>query len=98
MPLPNGTRIRERREELDIDQSELAERLAISRGYLRNIEGGHDPIKNQLGHRIARALAISFDEVMGPGDGVPEEPPKQPKPPPTPPKRTERTTSPRRAA
>jgi len=100
MPLPNGSRIRARREELDLRPAQLAERLGISAGYLRNIESGHDPIRNEVGHRIARALAISFEDVMGTNDGVPDEPPKQPKPQKAPPKRqgTERTTGPRRAA
>lgn len=98
MPLPNGSRIRARREELDLRPAQLAEHLGISAGYLRNIESGHDPIRNEVGHRIARALAISFAEVMGTNDGVPDEPPKQPKPQKAPPKRQEPAKGPRRAA
>lgn len=103
MPFPNGARIRERREELDLSTGELADRLGISQGFLRNIEGGHDPASNRVLHRIARHLAVSVDELMrtSGGEGIPDPPPPQPKNLPThPPKRQDSEggkTGPRRA-
>lgn len=101
MPLLNGHRIRERRDELDLTPAQLAERLGISKGYLRNIENGSDQCSGRVMHRMARELALPTSEIQANNDGVPDEPPKQPKNEPkgTPRRQdTERTKGPRRNA
>lgn len=58
-----GARIRARRRELDISTRVLAERVQISEGSLRNIEGsGHGPGLRLLA-RICRELALPFGEM-----------------------------------
>ena len=63
MAVTNGARIRERRDELDVTPAQLAERLGISKGYLRNIENGNAKPARRVIHRIARELGISVAEL-----------------------------------
>lgn len=99
--LLNAKRIRERRDERDLSNKELAGALGISELYLRNVLSGSDKPGSRLVHRIGRVLGLSFDEVTAAktNDGVPDEPPKQPTGPKRPPKRadTEKTNGPKRA-
>lgn len=60
--MPN--RIRDRREELELTQAELAKKLKISISYLSKIENEKTPINVKLAIRIARALRTTVEEIF----------------------------------
>jgi len=60
--LPN--RIRERREQLGLTQTELANKLKLSISYLSKIENEKTPINVKLAIRIARALKTTVEEIF----------------------------------
>lgn len=78
--LLNAKRIRERRDERDLSNKELAGALGISELYLRNVLSGSDKPGSRLVHRIGRVLGLTYEEVTAAttNDGVPDGPPKQP--------------------
>lgn len=59
-----GFRIGERRRELNIKQSELAEMLNVSAKYISNIETGKKHLSLDLLAKITIALNASFDYFM----------------------------------
>lgn len=93
----NGDRIRERRDELDWSPDDLAERMKLKPGSLRNILNGSDPASRRVVYRFARVLALPLSEILA--ATYPDEPPKQPDRPKAPPRRQEKeqTTAPKRA-
>ncbi|MEC3975104.1 helix-turn-helix domain-containing protein [Amycolatopsis sp. H20-H5] len=101
MPAVNHPRLVDRRDELDLSNPELADRMGISKGYLENILYGVDEPSMRVIHRFTRVLGLGLHEVRRTPDGDPSGPPKQPPTSPAgPPKRgtTEKKTGPRRAA
>jgi transcriptional regulator with XRE-family HTH domain len=93
MAVTNGARIRERRDELDITPAQLAERLGISKGYLRNIENGNAKPARRVVHRIARELAIPVAELEAEKKDECKDEPTHP----TRRQDTEKTSGPKRA-
>jgi transcriptional regulator with XRE-family HTH domain len=83
MPPVNASRLRDRRDELDLSNADLADRLDIAQGYAENILYGTDAPSMRVVYRLSRALALPVDEILA-GDrtpqGDPSEPPQQPKP------------------
>lgn len=59
-----GERVKTRRRELRLTQSELSERLHISRVHLANIEAGSRRTYIFLLARIAEALEASLEQLM----------------------------------
>ncbi len=59
-----GFRIGERRRELGIKQSELAEMIGVSTKYISNIETGKKHLSLDLLAKITVALHITFDFFM----------------------------------
>ena len=53
------------REHRGLKQSELAERLDVSKGYLSQIESGKKNGAVNLYHKISRVLEVSLDELIG---------------------------------
>ncbi len=53
------------REHRGLKQSELAERLDVSKGYLSQIESGKKDGAVNLYRKISRALEVSLDELIG---------------------------------
>lgn len=67
--LPTGTRIRERRQERGLRQSELAASVGISPSYLNLIEHGRRRIAGKLLADLARALDLDPVALGEGGDG-----------------------------
>ncbi|HVG49209.1 MAG TPA: helix-turn-helix domain-containing protein [Rubellimicrobium sp.] len=67
--LPTGTRIRERRQERGLRQSELAASVGISPSYLNLIEHGRRRIAGKLLADLARALDLNPAALGEGGDG-----------------------------
>lgn len=63
---PIGERIRQARKELNISQTELAERADISVPYLSKIEMGKSDFGVSVLIRISEALQISTDKLLRP--------------------------------
>ena len=61
--VPIGERIKQARKELDISQTELAERADISVPYLSKIEMGKSDFGVSVLIRISEALQISTDKL-----------------------------------
>ena len=64
--VPIGERIRQARKELDISQTELAERANISVPYLSKIEMGKSDFGVSVLIRISEALKVSTDNLLRP--------------------------------
>ena len=60
-----GSRIRQRRREIGVTQTELARRVEISASYLNLIEWNKRPIAGALLRRIAEALDFAPEELDG---------------------------------
>lgn len=60
-----GTRIRQRRREIGINQADLARSVGISPSYLNLIEWNKRRIAGTLLRKIADALGLSLDELAG---------------------------------
>lgn len=60
-----GARIRQRRREIGVTQSELARRIGISASYLNLIEWNKRRIAGSLLRKTADALALPLDELDG---------------------------------
>lgn len=58
-----GTRVRERRQKLGLDQSELARRSGLSRPFLTQIETGRRSPSLSAFRRLAEALQCSLDDL-----------------------------------
>ncbi|WP_158303226.1 helix-turn-helix domain-containing protein [Prauserella endophytica] len=100
-------RLRNRRDELDLTNAEVAQQADISPGYAENIMCGADKPSRRLIFRLARVLKMPADEIdpeinagKRTSQGDPSEPPNQPKNEPTrPPRRQDHeneTKGPRR--
>ena len=63
---PIGARIKEARKELEITQTELAEKANISVPYLSKIEMGKSDFSISVLIRISEALQISTDRLLRP--------------------------------
>ena len=73
MELPTPQDIRERRTELELTQSELADRAGVSQPLIARIEGGDvDPRLSTL-RRIVEALEESEGDIVRAGDLMHEE-------------------------
>jgi transcriptional regulator with XRE-family HTH domain len=72
--------LRERRDELDLSNAELAEQVELSVGYVGNILYGTDQPHRRVLHRLARVLGLTVvdGDVRRPPEGDPSEPPEQP--------------------
>ncbi len=61
-----GTKIRQRREQLDLSQQELARLLGMTQARISEIESGARPNVNLNNLRnLARALGVSADYLIG---------------------------------
>ena len=58
-----GRRIKQRRKELKISQSEFAEKLGISNNHLSAIENGHEKPSFDLFIRICEELKVTSDAL-----------------------------------
>jgi transcriptional regulator with XRE-family HTH domain len=89
MPKLNA-RFQQLRKEADWSTDELAEMLGLADGSLRNVECGREPMGDRRIHRACRLFAaqlgrpVTYNELVGASDGVPDEPPPHPKPAPKP--------------
>ena len=59
-----GRRIRDRRKDLGWTQEQLAERAAMSKGFLSDLENGKSSVGADILLDIARALSCSLDYLM----------------------------------
>lgn len=59
-----GVILRDRRKELKMTQSELAEKIGTARSYIARIERGETDMQLSSFLRIARALKIEFSPVF----------------------------------
>lgn len=90
MPPVNTERLRDRRDELDLSNADLAGRMEMSESYLRNILCGADEPSKRLIYRFSRVLDLPVEDIEAiKPQGDPSEPPDQPKVPKPPPKRKE---------
>lgn len=64
--VPIGERIKQARKELDMSQTELAEKANISVPYLSKIEMGKSDFSVSVLIRISEALQISTDKLLRP--------------------------------
>lgn len=81
MPPVDHDKLRERRDELDLSNPDLAEQLGISTNYLVNIMCGSNDPGPRLIHRLSRVLELpreEFDLGKRTPKGDPSEPPQQP--------------------
>ncbi len=62
---PIGPRLRDRRKDLKLSQTKLANMVGISISYLNLIEHSKRPIGGSLLNRLAEALQIDTDELTG---------------------------------
>ena len=67
-----GSRIRDRRTELDWTQDDLARKAGISKGFLSDLENGKRSVGADTLYGIARALGLSLDFLMK-GSGEKED-------------------------
>lgn len=72
-------RIRERRRELDITIKQLAETVGVSVGAISHYETGRRAPDPDMLSRIANALGVSVDYILGRDDAMPSQ--KQENPP-----------------
>lgn len=100
MPAVNYTLLRDKRDELDLSNPDLAAKVKVSTKYLENVLSGFDNPSMRLIHRFARELDLSVDDIVAAKPtGDPTDPPTQPAGgPKSPPSRrdNEKTTSPKR--
>jgi len=61
-----GARIRERRDEVGLTQSELAQQLGLERTSITNIELGNQKTSVQVLYRICLSLKISIENLLPP--------------------------------
>jgi len=82
MPPVNASLIRDRRDELDLSNTTLAERSGVPRRYVENIVQGRDHPSRRVIHKLARALDLTVADLLVDGGrtpkGDPSEPPVQP--------------------
>lgn len=64
MPRADGAFIRRTREERDLSSQDLASRVGIHVGTLRNVEYGGKPASNRLLHRLARELDVTYEQLL----------------------------------
>lgn len=90
MPHVDTDRLRDRRDELDLSNTELARRLDISEGYLRNILCGVNTPGRRVVYRLSRTLDLPVSAIEagkrtphGDPSEPPRQPPNEPKRPPT---------------
>lgn len=94
MPPVNHERLRDRRDELDLSNADIAGSVERAPKYIENILCGSDEPSMRTIHRLSRVLDLPVDEITAgkrTPKGDPSEPPIQPKNEPThPPKRQEK--------
>jgi len=61
-----GNRVRDKRTTLKLSQEELAERAGVHRTYIGMIERAEKNITLSNIERIAKALAVSIDQLLKP--------------------------------
>ena len=59
-----GKRVRERRDQLELNQTELAAKASISRGYLSQIEAGQRQVSLHVAMSLAMLLQLSLDDLL----------------------------------
>jgi DNA-binding XRE family transcriptional regulator len=62
-----GQRLKELREEADLTQSTLAERIGIGLRQLQNLEAGRKANAIDVWFEAARVLGVELDELLRPG-------------------------------
>lgn len=62
-----GKRIKERRKELNLSQTELGKRLGISKGAVSNVETGKERLTMDRLARYAIALSTTVEQLIGSG-------------------------------
>jgi putative transcriptional regulator len=60
--MPN--KVKQRREELGLSQSDLAKKLKLSISYINKIENEKKPINVVLAIRIAKALDTTVEDIF----------------------------------
>jgi len=60
-----GAAIKKRRAQLDMTQTELAQKAGLSRTYLSAVEGGKEGISLQRAARIASTLDCKLSDLIG---------------------------------
>jgi transcriptional regulator with XRE-family HTH domain len=99
MPAVNHKLLRERRDELDLSNGDLAGLAKIDYTYLRNIVSGVNKPSMRVIHRLSRALDLPVERIVAAKPtGDPSDPPTQPTGPKSPPKRqdSEKRSAPKR--
>jgi transcriptional regulator with XRE-family HTH domain len=77
----NAELARARRDELDLTNAQLAEKVSLSQGYVENILYGCDQPAPRVIYRFERALDLPKGSLFGGSrtpQGDPSEPPRQP--------------------
>jgi ribosome-binding protein aMBF1 (putative translation factor) len=64
MPQPNGTRIREARQDRGWSLGDLADKARIKKQHLANIESGHSTASIEALQRLADALDLKRDDLV----------------------------------
>jgi transcriptional regulator with XRE-family HTH domain len=64
MPSIDHSLVRDRRDELDLSNRFIAEQCGISEGYANNVLNGRDNPSRRLIYRLARVLALPFDQIV----------------------------------
>ena len=64
LPKVLGKKIRKRRNELDLTQEELADKVGISRVYIGYIEQGRHAPSLEVLEKIAKALNIRLSDLL----------------------------------
>jgi transcriptional regulator with XRE-family HTH domain len=97
MPDIDHVLVRDRRDELDLSNADVADRIGTTYNYVVNIMCGSGSPSLRMIYRISRALGIPVEQIVASQDGErtpqgdPSEPPIQPKNEPTGPSRRKDT-------
>lgn len=63
--MATNDRIKKLREELDIEQKELAKRIGIDKGVMNRIELGSRPVRDEELSKLADVFGVSVDYLLG---------------------------------
>lgn len=63
--MATNDRIKKLREELNIEQKELAKRIGIDKGVMNRIELGSRPVRDEELSKLADVFGVSVDYLLG---------------------------------